>query len=712
MSLFIFVDKIITSLNNGDYTIGLFLGFKKVIDTINHDIFQVSNDLLNFFAEFLYSYVTQLSRAYRKVSVVLQHGTAGGVRGGWGDLTGRSATVWRSSAIAVDSSKTPVVVSVGVPDLPTSSSLAGPSGPAPDDQTRYLSDLSAILADLSTLHGFEPVPPPPVEPYENYLRRTGRLSTASSSLALQPAASDITRQMVTLPSAFPRPFPTFEGLELHPRAPVPAPGLAKLLRDHCYAPPSDPWTWPRPGPVVPSYPSSMDVPGIPPVHTGPSRTFPDAVAAPPGHHPVMPTPGPATKSTLSGCHAPFPWTLRDLLRLLHPWPLFLNSSWSDLQCPPPRCQQPRRVLPLIHHLRSLSRPPRSLSRPPRFPQWLLRRCLTSKIGWKTWRTLCFLPWKIRWWIFWVLLHPSRLWVSLFLCGLWALTCCGRRAPLVTEHHHGFRVRPVQRERTEAPGPGALQVYGLCLVETGSDADNCTAFRLRPTASHLGPNRRDTWAIAHNDAHVLLTSVGAVLVHSTISPRLLILTVMVAIPLLHVVGAEHVPPPLVVPPWPACPAGTLGTCLCHPDAVHILHRRGDHPGALIRPLAPGGCSLIATAADPAPDLPRLAPVEDPGHAHVLHSPGLHPGIVVHVRSLPNSSFFILGISHQFLHRGRARMQIFSHLPMIMSCLLRQYANALLTLSARWRFLITQTIFLTPLSWAISLFRTSRTLLSQL
>ena len=109
---------------------------------------------------------------------------------------------------------------------------------------------------------------------------------------------------------------------------------------------------------------------------------------------------------------------------------------------------------------------------------------------------------------------------------------------------------------------------------------------------------------------------------------------------------------------------------------------------------------------------LVPVEDPGYNHFLHAPGLHPGIVVYIRSLPNSSFFILGISHPFLHRSRTRIQIFRHLPVIMSCLLTQYANSLLTLSARRRFLIKQTLFLTPLSWALSLFSTSRTLLSQL
>ena len=140
----------------------------------------------------------------------------------------------------------------------------------------------------------------------------------SSSLAPQPAAGDVTRDLVTLPSALPRPFPTFEGLELHPRAPVPAPGLGKLLPYHCCAPPPDPWTWPGPGPVVPTYPSPLVVPGLPPVHAGPSRTFPDAVAGPldlallcwrKDLPPKAPFPIPLRLTRFfRGCHAPFPWS--------------------------------------------------------------------------------------------------------------------------------------------------------------------------------------------------------------------------------------------------------------------------------------------------------------------------------------------------------------------------------------------------------------------
>ena len=42
----------------------------------------------------------------------------------------------------------------------------------------------------------------------------------------------------------------------------------------------------------------------------------------------------------------------------------------------------------------------------------------------------------------------------------------------------------------APGPGALQVIGICLVEMGSHADDRTDFCLCPTAYHLRPNGRD------------------------------------------------------------------------------------------------------------------------------------------------------------------------------------------------------------------------------
>ena len=70
-------------------------------------------------------------------------------------------------------------------------------------------------------------------------------------------------------------------------------------------------------------------------------------------------------------------------------------------------------------------------------------------------------------------------------------------------------------------------------------------RLSPSSKRL----RKRWAVAHNDANLLLTSVGAALVPSATVPGLLLLTVTTAVPLLHVASLGHVPPSLVVHPPP-------------------------------------------------------------------------------------------------------------------------------------------------------------------
>ena len=156
------------------------------------------------------------------------------------------------------------------------------------------------------------------------------------------------------------------------------------------------------------------------------------------------------------------------------------------------------------------------------------------------------------------------------------------------------------------------------------------------------------------SHVLLTSVGAALVPSAIVPRLLLLTIIAAVPLLQVVSPGHVPPSLVIHPRPAWPGDPLGTCRRHQDAVHLLHRRGNHPGAVVRPLAPGGCPLIAVAAPPAQGPLRLALVEDLDPVHAGHAPGPLPGIASLVPPRRNNSCYISGISPQFLNRRRKRL----------------------------------------------------------
>ena len=128
--------------------------------------------------------------------------------------------------------------------------------------------------------------------------------------------------------------------------------------------------------------------------------------------------------------------------------------------------------------------------------------------------------------------------------------------------------------------------------------------------------------------------GAIALHHSLLPVVVavplpLLPVLVAVPLPHLVGPEHVPPSLVGRHHPALLGDPPETCLCHLDAVHPPPQRGDHPGAVIHPLAPGGCPLIAAATPPAPGPLLLVLVGDPGHALTAHTHGLSPRIVFHL-----------------------------------------------------------------------------------
>ena len=284
--------------------------------------------------------------------------------------------------IADNPSKSPAVVPDGVLDPSPSSFPAGPSGPVPGDQSRILPALSSVLTDPSTLDGVEQVPPPPAEPYEDFLHRTGCLSTASTSSGLQPVTADVTMDLVTLPSALPRPFPTFVGLDQHPRAPAPMPGPGKFLPDRFYIPPPDPLAWPGRGPAVPAFPAPFVAPGLPPSHAGAPRTFSVAVANHPGPLTVLMTPGPSAKITISyPCAWPdfstdaTPLSLGPAGPTAGPTPLPLQPDLlAGPPVPPTHRSQQLKLLPLfLHH-------PRPLSRLPRSPQRRLRRYRTFKPG--------------------------------------------------------------------------------------------------------------------------------------------------------------------------------------------------------------------------------------------------------------------------------------------------------------------------------------------
>ena len=136
----------------------------------------------------------------------------------------------------VDVSSTPDVANDG-DAAPPSSLPVGPAGPVTCNQDFSSAAPSPVLAGPHTLAGVVPVPAPPPGPYEDFSCRSGRLPLDSGMSVPQPAAVVLSPNLVMLPSALPRPFPTFQGPGLPPRAPSPAPGSRKLLLDSCYAAP-------------------------------------------------------------------------------------------------------------------------------------------------------------------------------------------------------------------------------------------------------------------------------------------------------------------------------------------------------------------------------------------------------------------------------------------------------------------------------------------
>ena len=247
------------------------------------------------------------------------------------------------------------------------------------------------------------------------------------------------------------------------------------------------------------------------------------------------------------------------------------------------------------------------------------------------------PWDLR-----DLLQDLHLW-RFSLTSWLDLQCpphqCQQSQLLPLFLHHP---RPLPL-RTVAPGPWALQVIGLCPVEMGGGVDDLTVYLHLPTTFHLRPNGWEPWAVAHDDGQALPTSVGTALVQGAIVPCLPLLTVATAIPLLHAVGPGHL------------------------DTVHLLHLRGDHLGAIVSPLAPGGCPLIAAATPPAPGLLLLAPVSDLDPVLAAYSPSLLPGIISPVPSLRNNNYCVSGMSPQFLNRRRNKTLTKVHPPMITPCL---------------------------------------------
>ena len=108
---------------------------------------------------------------------------------------------------------------------------------------------------------------------------------------------------MTLPTALPQPFPTFEGPVLPPRAPSSTPRTRMPLPGHCYVPPPQPWSWAGRGPAVPDLNLYLYQPVPPHLGTGAaSDAFISSVGRPPTPHPQQLT----TVSTIQTplCYSP------------------------------------------------------------------------------------------------------------------------------------------------------------------------------------------------------------------------------------------------------------------------------------------------------------------------------------------------------------------------------------------------------------------------
>ena len=173
-----------------------------------------------------------------------------------------------------------------------SSVPVGPTGPVTSHQDLPLPASLPVLAGSKDLAGVLPVPPPPEGLYDAFLLRTGRTKQDSASLVLKPATAVLPQDLVMLPAALPRPFPTYEGPAQTPKDPSPAPRLRMPLPGHFYAPPPQAWSSPGRGSAVPDRNMHLYQPVPPHPDTGAaSDAFLSSVGRLPTPHPQQLTTG-------------------------------------------------------------------------------------------------------------------------------------------------------------------------------------------------------------------------------------------------------------------------------------------------------------------------------------------------------------------------------------------------------------------------------------
>ena len=224
---------------------------------------------------------------------------------------GPSAPLQAQASVMAGSS--PAIVPVTSGPVPTVSAQSQPALSVPQDSvpTHF-----GLLDDLLP-------PPPPAEPYVDFLARVGRELSSLPGQTTQPAAALPPRASVTALTTgtrLPTPFPRLEDSSWALQAQVPNPRIRMPLPTSCYTAPPSPWVWPGRGSAAATslvrvfLPASL--PAAPTGPFGPPGRF--AGPFPGGPSPVPPpsvpaldqkmtssTPPPRFRGFFFGCHAPF-----------------------------------------------------------------------------------------------------------------------------------------------------------------------------------------------------------------------------------------------------------------------------------------------------------------------------------------------------------------------------------------------------------------------
>ena len=457
-------------------------------------------------------------------------------------IAGSTAPLQTQAPVMAGSPSAVVPVMSG--PVPPVSAQSGPSLSVPQDS---VSPPTGLLDDLLP-------PPPPAEPYEDFLARVGRELSNLTGYTMQPAAAVPRRASVmalTTGTSLPTPFPRFEDSCWALQSQVQTPRIRMPLPASCYTAPPSPWVWPGRGSTAATsmvcafQPASLRA--APTGPHGPSGRF--AGPFPGGPSPVPPPPFPAPDPNMH--FGFFPGAT----------PPFIPTTGTPAQSSSSSVNSVNPTMPQKDTV--------TISQGPT-PEMIQ--------GWKE--------------KFMVTLHLSKQWVPLFRLRTWAPTRCGSWVALTTERHHGLSVRPGQNEQTVASVKAVDPARGPLLTDIGLGSGTAKCLLTpppRPDACLLPPNAHG-WTIVTSPVRPVPQKVVSVLhgpavlgypahhFHAVVVPR----------PLLHLTTGPGIARlPLVGLSGPAWLGGMLGVHPCRHAGDHLLLIGGhdDHPGPPVIPSVP-------------------------------------------------------------------------------------------------------------------------------